>query len=166
MRLYRQCSCSSRWWSAGDGARIAAVLKGPDSLPPLEYETPPRPPAPQNVERSVALALLIVAGVHLIWGLLYIYHSRVNPAFPKELWWMLAGGAIPFAVLAGIARVAPRTAAVAGLLTLVAVHFGIALYFRDPATLYRGPLFKVLALVILLRTMVMALGAPPVKQRG
>ncbi len=106
--------------------------------------------------QSVAMAHAMVAGLHLIWGALYIYHWRMNPALPGELWWMLMAGGLPFLATAALARLMPRGAALLGLLALVAVHVGIAAHFNDIRTLGGGAVFKALMLVILLRALVMS----------
>lgn len=142
----------------GTAATIAGVLNDPEQMRRMLDDNPP---ATRNAVAGwapVAVAMLMVAGLHFAWGGLYVFHATVNQALPMWLWSLLAGAGLPFLGLAGLARVSPRAAGLLGIMTLFGVHFAIAVRLGDWTTLFKGLPIKAIMLIIVVRALMMSMG--------
>ena len=125
---------------------------------PLEYGTSAGD-STRDIARATAIGLGMVAAIYLLLGLMYVVYVKRGVPLPMEgswRWYMFGIGA-GMAVLA-VASLRWTLAGAAGAMALF-VAANVASILQDPGSVLNGALVKVVAFIILLRTLMQALEA-------
>src|SRR5690554_4589739 len=140
---------------------------------PLEYQTSRPPPiaalAPHSGSRgpgrsSIAVAHLMAAGIYVLWGVLYVFHSTVNPEIATLSVWHFFAFTGFFLLTAALAVVRPFAAAVIAISGFIGTY--VLQASGNPQVLLHGMPVKAILLIILLRAVMMAIEARARASRG